>query len=374
MPDDRSDTRPVHHPDPRQPEGAPGTWPRIRAEDVMEARRRQLRGDDAPASRPDRPAAAASRIPGPAALWVLAAIVIFGLAVGLAFAVNGGGDGAATAAPADPSSETPAASATDAGSTDVATDGAPASPDSAATADATPPTAVADAQTAASADTATPATDTPATDPPAAGAEANGPAAGTAALDPLTGFVLPIAAVCLPEFEGHLPNAPRDYRDGIHEGVDFYTWAACTPIDENTPILAAKAGVIVRIDHQYTDLTAEEYTAMGEANYVGEAILDRLRGRQVWVDHGGGIVTRYAHLGAVASGREVGDAVAAGALLGFAGESGTPESFVNPGSDEHLHFEIRVGDGYLGAGQDPLAARAGYLHAFGLDAAGDAGE
>ena len=181
----------------------------------------------------------------------------------------------------------------------------------------------------------------------------------------LSGFVLPIADACVTEFQGHLPGAPRPYRNGIHEGLDLYGWASCTAVTADSPVLAAKAGTVTRADRAYTDLTLEELADAEAAGFQGEAILDRFRGRQVWIDHGGGVVTRYAHLGAVAAGIEVGDEVRAGQVIAFAGESGTPESVLAPGTDIHLHFEIRVAGAYLGAGLDPFAARALYLKALG---------
>ena len=49
-----------------------------------------------------------------------------------------------------------------------------------------------------------------------------------------------------------------------------------------------------------------------------------------------------------------------------AGDSGTPESASNPDFEIHLHFEIRVGDTYLGAGLDPAETRAVYEAVFGI--------
>lgn len=160
----------------------------------------------------------------------------------------------------------------------------------------------------------------------------------------LSGFVVPVGGAVVPSEEQYLPNSARDYRAGYHEGIDF-------PVRAGTPVLAAKAGTIARIDSDFVDWTpAEEQAAFDAAVALGHtptATLDRIRGRQVWIDHGGGIVTRYAHLSAVAALR-VGDAVAQGQVIGAVGSSGYPEG------GPHLHFEIRVGDDFYGDGL-PLA-------------------
>ena len=56
--------------------------------------------------------------------------------------------------------------------------------------------------------------------------------------------------------------------------------------------------------------------------------------------------------------------MAAGDLVGFVGESGTPSSVTNPGHEYHLHFELRVGASYLGSGLPPARVRALYVAAF----------
>ena len=156
----------------------------------------------------------------------------------------------------------------------------------------------------------------------------------------LSGFIVPVGGLDVPTEEQYLPNSPRAYRAGYHEGIDF-------PVTSGTPVVAAKAGTIARIDTDFTDwTTAEEQAAFDAAvalGYTPTATLDRIRGRQVWIDHGGGIVTRYAHLSAVAPLR-VGDAVTQGEVIGAVGSSGYPEG------GPHLHFEIRVGDDFYGDG------------------------
>ncbi len=183
----------------------------------------------------------------------------------------------------------------------------------------------------------------------------------------LSGFTIPIVGACLSDFEGHLPGAPREYRDGIHEGIDFYSWAACTDVGFGEPVLAAKDGRVLRADIDYSEITAEEIYAAEAIAYKGPEILDRFRGRQVWLDHGNGVVTRYAHLSAIAFGIEEGTAVDSGRIIGFVGESGTPESVFAPGTDYHLHFEIRIGEDFLGVDLDPIEARLLYQDAFTVD-------
>ena len=168
------------------------------------------------------------------------------------------------------------------------------------------------------------------------------------------GLRLPIDGVALPTDPLLLPNSEREYRAGWHEGIDF-------PAPNGTPVRAVADGVIVRIDRDFIDWDAEsERIALFEAvqlGYTPTATLDRIRGRQVWIDHGHGIVTRYAHLLAV-SDRAIGQTVAAGDVIGTVGSSGYPEG------GPHLHLEVRVGPSYLGDGLSGTALLAAIDAAF----------
>lgn len=123
-------------------------------------------------------------------------------------------------------------------------------------------------------------------------------------------------------------------------------------------MLAAKGGQVLRADTDYVEMTAEErdrlLTISQNQGYTDAAALDRaldrFRGRQVWIDHGGGVVTRYAHLSAIADGISAGVFVEVGQVIGFVGNSGTPDGVTNPDAEIHLHLEIRVGETYLGQG------------------------
>ena len=368
-------------PDDQQPRDPASTNPQPPAADAAPPTD-QAPPTDPPQRRATRPATVADRrapletarrqagspIPGPTALWVFAALAIFALAAGLAFVLNGDDGPSPTAAVvAQPATgataEQPAPSAEASASPEATT---------AAESDSQQPPDPASTDAAAS-------TETQDATPPATAAPE---AVATLDVSPLRGFRFPIAGACVPESLSLLPGSPREYRNGIHEGVDFYSEATggCPGLIVTlaTPVLAAKMGLVVRADWDYSEITQSELDAAAAAGYQGDEILDRFRGRQIWIEHGSDangntIVTRYAHLGAIAAGVDLGQIVQAGQIIGFAGESGTPESVQAPGTDVHGHFEIRVGDGFLGQGLSPEGARVLYLEAFDLLGAGGGG-
>jgi murein DD-endopeptidase MepM/ murein hydrolase activator NlpD len=169
-----------------------------------------------------------------------------------------------------------------------------------------------------------------------------------------SGLRLPIDGALLPTDAELLPNAPRDFRAGWHEGIDF-------PADRGTPVRAVAAGTIARVDRDFADWSAEEReAALVEAlrlGYTPSSTLDRIRGRQVWIDHGNGILSRYAHLEDVAE-IAVGARVESGTVIGFVGSTGYPEG------GPHLHLEVRLGESYLGDGLAGDALVAGVSTAF----------
>lgn len=152
------------------------------------------------------------------------------------------------------------------------------------------------------------------------------------------GLLLPIDGAEITTAPELLPNSQREYRAGWHEGIDFAA-------DRGTPVRAAAAGTVVRVDREFVDWDPATLTPALEAaialGYTPDETLDRIRGRQVWIDHGRHIVTRYAHLDAVAD-LFVGQAVTRGQVVGSVGSSGFEEG------GPHLHFEVRISDDYLG--------------------------
>jgi murein DD-endopeptidase MepM/ murein hydrolase activator NlpD len=174
------------------------------------------------------------------------------------------------------------------------------------------------------------------------------------------GLALPIAGVDLPTDPELLPNATRDFRAGWHEGIDF-------PAPQGTAVRAVAEGTVVRVDRDFSDWSRDEeehaLAAALELGYTPSATLDRIRGRQVWIDHGGGIVSRYAHLAEVAD-LAVGAVVPSGAVVGYVGSTGYPEG------GPHLHLEIRLGASYLGDGLSADALSAAVAAAFDYAADG----
>ena len=187
-------------------------------------------------------------------------------------------------------------------------------------------------------------------------------------LEDLRGFVHPVPGACLPFADQLMPNAPRLYRNGVHEGVDIYPGYACAYVERGTPVVAMFDGVVLRADLDYVEITLDQVNELAARTaaqgYSDPESLDIYRGRQVWIDHGQGVVTRYAHLGSIADGIEVGVEVTVGQEIGGIGESGTPESVTAPGTEMHLHYEVRVGDTFLGDGLPPGQVRATYERLF----------
>lgn len=173
----------------------------------------------------------------------------------------------------------------------------------------------------------------------------------------LSGFQLPILGAKLPDADRLLPGARRAYRRGIHQGFDMYPGHVGVPTGYGAPVIAVKRGTIVRADTDYVEITAEKYAAAItislEAGTTPEAQLDQLRGRQVWIDHGNGIISRYAHLSSVAPGIVMGGNVDAGEVIAFVGNSGMESASRGGNDDAHLHFELRIDGKYLGEGMSP---------------------
>ncbi len=176
----------------------------------------------------------------------------------------------------------------------------------------------------------------------------------------------PIKGAQVSSVNGQLPNAPRRYRNGVHEGLDYYDTR------RGTPVLAAAEGVVIRADHDYVEVTLEEYDEVirisMEEEITPEELLDKLRGRQIWIEHQYGIITRYAHLDSISADITVGVVLEKGQHIGTVGDSGTKSGVVgktlSASGAPHLHFEVWRGGRFLGQGLTPDEVRHIYTEIF----------
>jgi murein DD-endopeptidase MepM/ murein hydrolase activator NlpD len=182
-----------------------------------------------------------------------------------------------------------------------------------------------------------------------------------ALLENLRGLSMPIEGATLTSRDFQMPGAPRHYRLGVHEGIDFYGHTVGVPVDRHTPVRAVANGTVVRALVDYQPLTAAEadawVTLSSSLGYTPPEVLDGYRGRQVWLDHGGGVTSRYAHLGSITPGIFEGKQVTQGEVIATVGNSGTPGSLQSETYDVHLHLEVWVGDHFVGQFLRPIEAR-----------------
>lgn len=184
-----------------------------------------------------------------------------------------------------------------------------------------------------------------------------------------SGYNSPIDGATFSSRQNHLPNSPRRYRNGVHQGFDFFNGVASVPVDYGTPVRSIARGTIVRVDHEYIEFDENEYNAIIDNARVSpitpEDSLDRLRGKQVWVRHAGGYISRYAHLSETNPNVGIGDVVNVGQIIGYVGNSGTIEAAQQTQSEPHLHFEFWDAQGYLGEDLPPQQIYELVVQVFG---------
>ena len=157
-------------------------------------------------------------------------------------------------------------------------------------------------------------------------------------------LLLPCKGVKIPKRASRLPNAPRDYRNGTHRGVDFFAnWG--------TNIRAVADGLVVRADHNYeeypADFRVEMLKSSGKVGYTPSDIFNSvLLGKAVILDHGFDLVpgfrtiTIYAHLSSIKKDLAGGSVVKAGQIIGKTGNTGTRPSTLGTKKESHLHWEL----------------------------------
>jgi murein DD-endopeptidase MepM/ murein hydrolase activator NlpD len=171
------------------------------------------------------------------------------------------------------------------------------------------------------------------------------------------GWVLPISGCRPPSEDQQYPNARREYRNGTHKGFDIYSFldratGTMRPLTVNTPVLSVADGIVIRSDTGYKRMDQAEWeieTRLAQT-YPPTYVVRSFGGRQVWIDHGNGIITAYNHLSRIKDGLKLGSNVKKGEKIGYAGNSGL--SGEAKGTDEgiHLHFEIWIDGQFFGYG------------------------
>ncbi|MCB1156483.1 MAG: M23 family metallopeptidase [Leptospiraceae bacterium] len=179
----------------------------------------------------------------------------------------------------------------------------------------------------------------------------------------LTGYVFPVPNGLVPEGDYSLPGAPRAYRNGIHKGVDIIEKTIeegqKAPLTEEDVVVATNDGIIVRADLNYLPITMEEYTGITSYNQTHRVtFVDRdFGGRQIWLDHGNGVMSSYNHLSFIAKHIQVGTKVKKGEILGRVGNSGLRSEAEGTKSQIHLHFELWVNGEFVGKGMQGRDSR-----------------
>lgn len=172
-----------------------------------------------------------------------------------------------------------------------------------------------------------------------------------------SGYLVPVKEAKISSRPNHLPGAPRRYRNGTHEGFDFYNGTVGVEIEYGTPIRAVASGIVIRADINYTESTQEIYDEtirLARDSLDTEVdVLDRLRGRQVWLRHAGGFISRYAHLSSIPASLVAGQEVSQGQVIGKTGNSGTLEAAQGTRDDPHPHVELWNDEDYLGRNLEP---------------------
>jgi murein DD-endopeptidase MepM/ murein hydrolase activator NlpD len=188
--------------------------------------------------------------------------------------------------------------------------------------------------------------------------------------DRLAAMTFPLKKGSLPRHPGVWAGARRLYRHGVHKGTDFFHDPGCgTIVETGTPVYAVDAAKITRADADFKDMDAATYgRVIGQCrsqHICSEKNEDLLRGCQIWLDHGQGLVTKYAHLDKIRAGLKPGMKVARGDLIGYVGVSGTGENLPGRSKHPHLHFEVWLDGKYLGWGLTPAETIGVYEDIFG---------
>ena len=155
---------------------------------------------------------------------------------------------------------------------------------------------------------------------------------------------LPCDSIPVPKRAMRLPNAPRDYRNGTHRGIDFFAnWG--------TPVKSVADGIVIRADVTFEEVPAKfREDLLKTSAKVGHTPSDIfnsvLLGQSIFIDHGFNLIpgfrtiTIYAHLSSIEDTIKPGAEVSTGQIIGKSGNTGMRESTLGTKSGSHLHWEM----------------------------------
>ncbi len=162
-------------------------------------------------------------------------------------------------------------------------------------------------------------------------------------------LTIPLQGAHLPDNDNNLPNAPREYRKGVSQGFVFTGIDSGISISYGMPVLASSDGEIVKLDVSFNEMTQAQYGKLLEnvKNGASENDLGKLRGRQIWIKHGDGTITRYCHLSKISENISFATPIKRGQVIGFVGNSGTLEGIRGSKGNARLLFEVWSSDGHF---------------------------
>jgi murein DD-endopeptidase MepM/ murein hydrolase activator NlpD len=162
-------------------------------------------------------------------------------------------------------------------------------------------------------------------------------------------LTIPVQGAHLPDNDNNLPSAPREYRKGVSEGFVFTGIDSGIPVSYGMPVVAASDGEVIKLDVNFKEMTQPEYNKLLESikNGASENDLTKLRGRQIWIKHSDGTITRYCHLSKINESISFAAPIKRGQIIGFVGNSGTLEGIRGSRGNARLLFEVWSRDGHF---------------------------
>jgi peptidoglycan LD-endopeptidase LytH len=167
----------------------------------------------------------------------------------------------------------------------------------------------------------------------------------------------PLEGARMPRSVSNTPGAKRTYRNGRSQGFTFTGGDSGLRVRYGMPVRAAADGQIIRSDLTYNELSEAAYRKLlrDVRNGASKTQLDALRGRQIYIKHSDGRITRYGHLSKISPELGLGG-VKRGQVVGYVGNSGTLEGARGTRLNARLQFEIWLSESRF-LGQDMTSAQ-----------------